>query len=147
MASCVALVVAAGRGTRFGASLPKQYCRLGGRPVLRHALDALARHASIGEVAVVIHPDDRRLYDEAVAGLQLLPPLAGGTTRQDSVRLGLEGLVDRRAERVLIHDGARPFPSEDVVAAVLAALDEAPAAIAAVPVRDTVKRVAGERVQ
>ncbi len=68
MASCVALVVAAGRGTRLGAPLPKQYLPLGGRVVLGHALCALTEHPAIAAVRVIIHPDDRAHYDAATAG-------------------------------------------------------------------------------
>src|SRR5271157_1427376 len=92
MDSIYALVVAAGRGTRFGGDLPKQYLPLGGAMVLRHAVAALARHPRIAKVLVAIRPEDRALYDRAVAGLPVLEPVAGGVTRQDSVRLGLEAL-------------------------------------------------------
>ena len=110
MASTFALVLAAGRGARFGGMLPKQYLSLGGSSVLRHAVNAFARHPRIDGVLVTIRPEDREMYDRALAGLDLLPPVPGGAERQDSVRLGLEALAPHRPERVLIHDGARPFP-------------------------------------
>src|SRR5260370_2842180 len=109
MASCVALVVAAGRGTRLGAALPKQYLPLAGKPLLRYSLETLARHPAIGAVGVVFNPDDRAHYEAASRGLDLLPPVAGGAARQDSVRLGLDSLASIAARRVLIHGGARPF--------------------------------------
>ena len=77
MAGCVALIVAAGRGSRFGGELPKQYRRLGGVPMLRHCLETFRRHPGVSDVRVVIHPDDRARYDEAADGLGLLPPVAG----------------------------------------------------------------------
>ncbi|HEX5078604.1 MAG TPA: 2-C-methyl-D-erythritol 4-phosphate cytidylyltransferase, partial [Geminicoccaceae bacterium] len=107
MANCVGLVVASGRGERFGGALPKQYRRLAGRPVLRHCLEAFAGHPRIDAVRAVIHPDDRALYDEAAEGLDLLEPAHGGPARQDSVRLGLESLLADPPELVLIHDGVR----------------------------------------
>src|SRR5712692_6849596 len=140
MASCVALVVAAGRGTRLGAALPKQYLPLAGKPLLRYSLETLARHPAIGGVRVVFNPDDRGHYEAASRGLHLLPPVAGGAARQDSVRLGLESLESVAAERVLIHDGARPFLDAATIDRVLGALDAAPGAIPALPLRDTVKR-------
>ncbi len=140
MTSCFALVVAAGRGTRLGGPLPKQYLPLGGVPLLRHTLKVLASHPGISRVGVVIHPDDRALYDEAAQGLDLLPPVAGGAARQDSVRNGIESFEKDAPDRILIHDGARPFLSHEVIDRILAALDEGPAAIAALPIRDTVKR-------
>jgi 2-C-methyl-D-erythritol 4-phosphate cytidylyltransferase / 2-C-methyl-D-erythritol 2,4-cyclodiphosphate synthase len=137
-----ALIVAAGRGTRFGGALPKQYLPLGGASVLRHAVAAFATHPGIAAVQVVIREEDRRMFDEAVAGLPVLPPVPGGAERQDSVRLGLEALVPHDPERVLIHDGARPFPDGALIDRILDALDRAEAAIPALPLGDTVKRVA-----
>jgi 2-C-methyl-D-erythritol 4-phosphate cytidylyltransferase/2-C-methyl-D-erythritol 2,4-cyclodiphosphate synthase len=146
MTSCIALVVAAGRGTRLTGDVPKQYRRLGGKPLLRHALENLAAHDSIGAVRAVIHGDDRVLYDEAAAGLDLLAPVEGGPARQDSVRLGLESLGPLAPERVLIHDAARPFADAALVARVVAALDAADGAIPALAMTDTVKRGDGDRV-
>jgi 2-C-methyl-D-erythritol 4-phosphate cytidylyltransferase/2-C-methyl-D-erythritol 2,4-cyclodiphosphate synthase len=139
----VALIVAAGRGQRFGGGLPKQYRRLAGVPLLRHSLRAFAGHPAVARVRAVIHPDDRDLYDTAAEGLTLEPPVAGGASRQDSVRLGLESLAERPPARVLIHDGARPFVSAAVIARVVAALETSPGAIAALPVIDTLKRAEG----
>jgi 2-C-methyl-D-erythritol 4-phosphate cytidylyltransferase / 2-C-methyl-D-erythritol 2,4-cyclodiphosphate synthase len=141
--SCVALVVAAGRGTRLGGALPKQYLDLGGKMLLRHALDSLTRHRGISAVRVVFDPGDAAYYERATQGLDLLPPVAGGAKRQDSVRLGLESLAALNPARVLVHDGARPFLDAGLVDRILAALDGSPAAIPALPLRDTVKRGAG----
>lgn len=144
--NCVALVVAAGRGTRFGGDIPKQYRPLASKPVLRYSLETLRRHAAIDGVRVVFNPNDRDLYDAAAAGLDLLPPVAGGAARQDSVRLGLESLAPSPPKFVLIHDAARPFLDGGTIEAVLTALDGAPGAIPALPLRDTVKRAAGDAV-
>jgi 2-C-methyl-D-erythritol 4-phosphate cytidylyltransferase/2-C-methyl-D-erythritol 2,4-cyclodiphosphate synthase len=146
MSSCIALVVAAGRGTRLGGARPKQYLPLAGRPLLRHSVATLAAHPAIDRVRIVFHPDDRDFYADAVAGLDVLPPVPGGAARQDSVRLGLESLESFAPERVLIHDAARPFVDEDVINRVLAALDTAPGAIPALPVADTVKRGAEGKI-
>ena len=145
MKSTVALIVAAGRGQRFGGSLPKQYAGLAGVPLLRHTLMAFAAHPAITGVRAVIHPDDRDLYDAAAAGLDaagpnLAEPVAGGANRQESVLRGLESLAEEAPERVLIHDGARPFVSAAVIDRVLAALETSAGAIAALPVVDTLKR-------
>ncbi len=146
MPSCIALVVAAGRGTRFGATLPKQYLPLAGKPLLRHALETLAAHPGIGGVRVVYNPDDAAALTRASAGLDLLPPVGGGAARQDSVRLGLESLAEFAPEQVLIHDGARPFLDHGTIDRVLAALAEVPAAVPALKVADTVKRADDGRV-
>jgi 2-C-methyl-D-erythritol 4-phosphate cytidylyltransferase/2-C-methyl-D-erythritol 2,4-cyclodiphosphate synthase len=139
MASVYALVVAAGRGSRFGGAVPKQYLALGGASVLRHAVAALAEHPRICGVLAAIRPEDEGLFDRAVAGLGVMSPVAGGPTRQDSVRLGLEALAIHRPERVLIHDGARPFPDPGLIDRVIAGLDRASAAIPCLPLRDTIK--------
>jgi 2-C-methyl-D-erythritol 4-phosphate cytidylyltransferase/2-C-methyl-D-erythritol 2,4-cyclodiphosphate synthase len=142
MGGTVALIVAAGRGERFGSEVPKQYVALAGRPLLRHAAEAFAFHPAVDAVAVVTQPEHQALYDRAVAGLALLPPIAGGATRQGSVLNGLEGLAALAPERVLIHDAARPFVDATTIGRTLDALDRAAGAIAAVPVIDTIKRAA-----
>jgi len=140
MSGTVALIVAAGRGSRFGGDGPKQYAALGGRPLLRHCLESFQRHPGIGMVQTVIHADDHDLYARATAGLDIPPPAIGGASRQESVRLGLEHLAATAPARVLIHDAARPFIDAGLIDRVLAALDTAPGAVAAVPVTDTLKR-------
>ncbi|MCS6878160.1 MAG: bifunctional 2-C-methyl-D-erythritol 4-phosphate cytidylyltransferase/2-C-methyl-D-erythritol 2,4-cyclodiphosphate synthase [Geminicoccaceae bacterium] len=144
--NCVALVVAAGAGIRAGGEIPKQYRPLGGRPVLRHSAELFCRHPAIDAVAVVIAPEHRPLYDEAIAGLPLLPPIVGGATRQASVRAGLEALASRAPDLVLVHDAARPFCSRALVDRVLRALERHPAVLPALPVVDSLRRTRGERV-
>ncbi len=141
MSAVFALVVAAGRGTRFGGAIPKQYLPLGAGTVLRHAVAAFVHHERVDGVQVVIRDEDRAIFDTAAAGLPLLPPVPGGAERQDSVRLGLEALVPRDPSRVLIHDGARPFSDPGLIDRVLDALDRSLAAIPALPLGDTIKRV------
>jgi 2-C-methyl-D-erythritol 4-phosphate cytidylyltransferase/2-C-methyl-D-erythritol 2,4-cyclodiphosphate synthase len=140
MTSFFAIVVAAGRGSRLEGALPKQYLRIGQKPLLRHALEILRSHRAAAGVRVVFHPDDRALYDAATEGLDLLPPVPGGAARQDSVRLGLESLAPFAPARVLIHDAARPFVDHAMLDRVLEALDDADGAIPALPINDTVKR-------
>lgn len=146
MEKVVALVVAAGRGSRVGGDLPKQYLDLDGRPVLRHTLAAFAVNPAVDAVRAVIHPDDRGLYDAAARGLSLLDPVAGGASRQDSVRLGLESLAALDPDIVLIHDGARPFVDADIIGRAIAALATHPGALVAVPLADTLKRGADGQV-
>ena len=138
--TCTALVVAAGSGQRFGGAVPKQYRILRGQPVLRRSVLALLTHPAVGRVRVVIQPTFRDLYDAAVGDLPLDPPVAGGDTRQGSVRAGLEALTADPPDRVLIHDAARPLIDPATVRRVVDALDTSPGAIAAVPVVDTLKR-------
>jgi 2-C-methyl-D-erythritol 4-phosphate cytidylyltransferase/2-C-methyl-D-erythritol 2,4-cyclodiphosphate synthase len=142
MGAIYALILASGRGSRFGGALPKQYLPLGDMSVLRHAVTAFAAHPRIDGIQVTIRPEDRGVYEAALAGLEMLPPAIGGAERQDSVRLGLEALAPLKPSRVLIHDGARPFPDAAMVDRVIDALDRAPAAIPGLPLGDTIKRVA-----
>ncbi|MCX8102498.1 MAG: bifunctional 2-C-methyl-D-erythritol 4-phosphate cytidylyltransferase/2-C-methyl-D-erythritol 2,4-cyclodiphosphate synthase [Geminicoccaceae bacterium] len=142
----VALVVAAGSGIRAGGEIPKQYRRVGGRPVLRWALELFCRHPMIDAVATVIAAEHAPLYAEASRGLPLLPPIAGGPTRQASVRAGLEALAADAPDLVLIHDAARPFLGTALVSRVAAALEQHPAVLPALPVVDSLRRTRGERV-
>jgi 2-C-methyl-D-erythritol 4-phosphate cytidylyltransferase/2-C-methyl-D-erythritol 2,4-cyclodiphosphate synthase len=148
MSSCIALIVAAGSGERFGGERPKQYLSLAGRPLLRHAIEAFLGHPAVTAVQVVYQPAHRSLYDQATVGLDLPEPVPGGATRQDSGRFGLERLAGWPGgppDTVLIHDAARPLVDAGTISRVLAALEYTPAAIAAVPVVDTLKRGEGGR--
>ena len=136
-----AVVVAAGRGLRAGGDLPKQYRTIGGEPVIRPSLRLYAVHAEIAAVQPVIHPDDQALFAAASAGLDLLAPVPGGATRQASVRAGLEALVQRQPDIVLVHDAARPFASPALVSRAITAAASTGAAVPALPVTDTVKTV------
>jgi 2-C-methyl-D-erythritol 4-phosphate cytidylyltransferase/2-C-methyl-D-erythritol 2,4-cyclodiphosphate synthase len=138
--TCVALVVASGRGERFRGDRPKQYVPLAGRPLLRHCLERFCRHPGIHRVRAVVHPDDATLYAAAADGLDLLDPVSGGATRQDSVRLGLESLAGDPPDWVLIHDGVRPLTGAALIDRVLHALGTHAAVLPALPVSDTLKR-------
>lgn len=140
---CVAIVVAAGRGTRAGGPLPKQYQQLGGEPVLRRTLRLFCEHPDITAVLTVIHRDDSGLFADAAEGLpKILAPVSGGATRQESVRAGLEALAGPDAPAiVLVHDAARPYATTDLITRAIAAAGDADAAIPVLAVTDTVKRV------
>jgi 2-C-methyl-D-erythritol 4-phosphate cytidylyltransferase len=140
-----AIIVAAGRGQRFGSERPKQYVPLDGPCALHRAVRAFLDVPRIGLVCPVIHPDDAALYAEAVAGLadpRLLAPVAGGASRGHSVRLGLESLVAQAPDLVLIHDAARPFVSARIIEDVCDALADAEGACAALPVVDALWKAA-----
>lgn len=140
MKSCIALIVAAGSGERFGGDIPKQYQDLAGSPILRRSILAFLQHPRISGVQVVINPQHRDLYDAAVSGLDLPEPIAGGSSRQDSVCRGLEALQKQSPNLVLIHDAARPLIDEATINEVCNALETTPAAIAAKRLVDTLKR-------
>jgi 2-C-methyl-D-erythritol 4-phosphate cytidylyltransferase/2-C-methyl-D-erythritol 2,4-cyclodiphosphate synthase len=139
----VALLVAAGSGSRAGGGLPKQYRRLAGKALLLHALDHLER-AGIGEARVVIGAGQEALYREALQGRPLPSPIVGGRERQDSVRNGLEAIASEGgAGTVYIHDAARPFLPAPVVARLRDGLAEAEGAVPVLPVVDTLARMEG----
>jgi 2-C-methyl-D-erythritol 4-phosphate cytidylyltransferase/2-C-methyl-D-erythritol 2,4-cyclodiphosphate synthase len=136
----VAVVVAAGRGFRAGGDRPKQYRLIGGQPIIRPSLAALATHPEVSAVQPVIHPDDVHHFEAASVGLTLLPPVFGGATRQASVRAGLKALAPGKPDVVLVHDAARPFASPALIARAIAAAGSG-AAVPVLPVVDTVKTV------
>ncbi len=117
--------------------MPKQFLVLAGKPVIRHAAEALLAHAEILQPV-----GDPTLIAEALAGLPHLTPVPGGAERQDSVRAGLEALVPHAPDLVLVHDAARPVIPDEVARGVLAALATYEGAIPAIPVTDTLKRAA-----
>ncbi len=132
--STAAIIVAAGRGTRAGAGLPKQWRDLGGQCVAAHTLDVFAGHPMIGDLVLVLHPDDvdSTLWPRR-PGVRIV---TGGATRQASVWNGLQALDDA-VENVLIHDAARPLVSAQTITDVITALAASPAAAPALPVTDT----------
>ena len=140
MSACVALVVAGGRGSRFGVGKPKQYRLLAGVPVLRRALVPFLAHPRVNAVRVVVHADDAADYHVSVGDLPLLAPTHGGATRQESVLRGLESLAGAPPDNVLIHDAARPFVTANIIDGVIRALGDWDGAVPAVPVVDTLKR-------
>ena len=134
------ILVAAGSGTRFGAEQPKQFATVSGRPVLRWAAEALAPLHLLQPVG------DPALLAPALDGIPHLPPVPGGVTRQQSVLCGLEALAPHAPDIVLVHDAARPHIPPGTIPALLAALEDNLGAIPALPVADTLKRVAAGRI-
>ena len=141
------LIVAAGQGTRAGADVPKQFQPIAGVPMLARSLRAFLDHDAIDAVHVVIGAGQERQYAAAVpAHAKLRAPVAGGATRQASVRNGLAAIATSAPARVLIHDAARPFVTPAVIDRVVAALSADEAVVPALPVASTLKRVTGSRV-
>lgn len=139
-----AIIVAAGRGTRAGGDLPKQWQTLRGQPVAAHAMARFAAHPSISQLVLVLHPNDieTNLWPQDTEATIV----AGGETRSASVRAGLE-VVSSGIEQVLIHDAARPLVTDAVIDRVLAALRESDGAAPAIAVTDTLWHGADNAVQ
>lgn len=118
------VIVAAGKGLRLGGPVPKQYQRIGGQMILTRTLRALRACEAIGPIVVAIHPDAEPLYREALSALPDPRDISfahGGAERSESVCLALEALAPHAPDRVLIHDGARPFVSPDALDRICAA--------------------------
>jgi len=141
-AKVAAVIVAGGRGYRAGGEVPKQYREIAGEPVIRPTLLAFLRHSQVDAVQPVIHPNDESAFAAATAGLKnLLAPVPGGATRQASVRAGLEALQATAPDFVLIHDAARPFLSAELISRAIAAAEQYGAAVPAIAITDTVKKI------
>ncbi len=140
-----AVIVAAGRGTRAGGAVPKQWQMLAGRAMLAWTLEAFRSSPVIGDIVLVLHPGDMGLAP-GYANHPDVDVVPGGATRAASVRAGLEALAGTGAARVLIHDAARPLVGHALIARVVAALDHAPGAAPALEVTDSLWRGDGGTV-
>jgi 2-C-methyl-D-erythritol 4-phosphate cytidylyltransferase/2-C-methyl-D-erythritol 2,4-cyclodiphosphate synthase len=138
-----AIIAAAGRGRRVGAAVPKQLLTVGGRPVLERSVDAFAGHPAIDEIIVVLPEHLAGRPPAYLHGLaKPVRVIPGGPRRQDSVANGFHAASDE-SELIVIHDAARPFASRDLIHRTIAAARESGAAVAALPVHETVKRATG----
>jgi len=143
----VAIVVAAGKGTRLGGDRPKQFLELGGVPIIIHTLRQFERSKQIDEVIAVLPADETAGFESLARKFELTKlrgAIAGGASRAQSVRNGLNGIAD--AEIVAVHDGVRPFVTPAEIDSVVAAARENGAAILTAAVADTIKRLEGERI-
>lgn len=149
-----ALLVAGGRGQRFGAPIPKQYVRMGGHVLLWHTLNSLGSCPEIDEICVVIGTDDKVSFEDAIDKLpsfilsKIISPVEGGAERQSSVKNGLEYLntLPVRPDFVFIHDAARPFVSREMVTQLCNSLEFAGGVVPAIPISDTIKKVSEDPV-
>jgi 2-C-methyl-D-erythritol 4-phosphate cytidylyltransferase/2-C-methyl-D-erythritol 2,4-cyclodiphosphate synthase len=132
-----ALIVAAGRGERLGGTVPKQYREIGGKPVLRWAVEAMLAHPAIRATRVVIGQGQQDRAAAALKGLDLGEFIEGGAERADSVRAGLDAIS---GDAVLVHDAARPFCPPDVIDRLIAPLEFFEGAAPVLPVGDTLAR-------
>ncbi len=137
----VALIVAAGTGSRAGGELPKQFRLVRGQPMLRHSYAALSSHPAIDAVYIAIGEGQHELALSSLANLPAPHIIVGGDTRRESVRNGLQAIATNGGvARVLIHDAARPFLSETVINHLVSALNDVPGAVPALPVVDSLAR-------
>jgi 2-C-methyl-D-erythritol 4-phosphate cytidylyltransferase/2-C-methyl-D-erythritol 2,4-cyclodiphosphate synthase len=148
MSACIALIVAAGSGSRAGSSTPKQYTSIAGKPMVRWAVERSLATGVFEQVACVIGAGQEQLYREATRGLTLTPPIEGGASRRASVLNGLEAIADLKPQLVSIQDAARPLVDGPELHALMTCIANGyDGAIAALPVVDTLKRGNGEIAQ
>jgi 2-C-methyl-D-erythritol 4-phosphate cytidylyltransferase/2-C-methyl-D-erythritol 2,4-cyclodiphosphate synthase len=133
-----ALIVAAGKGERAGGGVPKQYRILGGKPVLRWAVEALSRHPAVTETRVVVGEGQEQTAAASLHGVDVGDFIVGGAERADSVRAGLAAIS---CDAVLVHDAARPFCPAQVVDRLIASLEFYEGAAPVLPVGDTLARI------
>ena len=138
----VALLVAAGGGNRLGADRPKAFVSLAGCSLVEWSIRALSAAPSIQRIVVAVPGDPRKCEWSKEPDLSGVILVAGGNTRAESVRNALMSAGD--AEHVVVHDAARPFVTTEIIEATIAALADCDAALAAVPITDTVKEVVAE---
>jgi 2-C-methyl-D-erythritol 4-phosphate cytidylyltransferase len=142
--SVVAVIPAAGLGTRMGGNTPKQYLSLGGLPLLVYSLQVFQKLEHVQEIILSV-PESYREYcwREVVIpfGLKkVVQVVTGGNRRQDSVRNGLMA-ISRQPDGILVHDGVRPFIDPTIIKNVIHCAGQTGAAVVALPIHDTVKRV------
>jgi 2-C-methyl-D-erythritol 4-phosphate cytidylyltransferase/2-C-methyl-D-erythritol 2,4-cyclodiphosphate synthase len=133
-----ALIVAAGSGSRMGGSVPKQFRLLGGKPVLRWAVESFARHSAVRTVRVVVGQGQQKAAAAALQGIDVGELIEGGAERADSVRAGLDKVTD---DAVLVHDAARPFCPPAVIDRLLASLEFFEGAAPVLPIGDTLAKI------
>lgn len=149
-----AVVLAAGAGRRMASPTPKQFLRLGGKPVFSHSLEFFFDLEAVGEICLVLSPgaiegpEAKDARSQAVHAGKTLSIASGGKRRQDSTRAGLRALSPE-VQIVLVHDAARPFPPRQACLDSIAAAREVGGAILAAPASDTIKiaEANGERIE
>lgn len=138
-----AVVVAAGQGLRAGQPLPKQFAQWRGKPVVRHSVEALTK-AGVTTIVVAIPEGCEEIAGTALAGIDGVRLVVGGSTRQQSVRRALEAMEGDSPDQVLIHDAARPALSSEVIGRMISALGDHAAAIPVLPVVDSLAHAEGD---
>ena len=145
----IAIIAAAGAGTRMASDRPKQFLLLAGMPIIFHTLKPFEQCGNIHEVIVVVPAEESAGFVSAAGkyGLRKVARVVpGGATRADSVKRGLMSIRSATAEIVAVHDGVRPFVTVEEIDATIEAARTDGAAILAAPVTDTIKQVEGQRV-
>ena len=147
--AAAAIIVAAGRGERFGSSTPKCFLELAAKPVFLWSLEAFAQVPAVKFAALIVPAGFEELASRATIPLQARMKTVvavGGRERPESVLAGIEAVRRWEPDVVAIHDGARPLATPELIARCITAARQVDAAIAAAPSTDTLKRVADGRI-
>ena len=145
----VAIIVAAGSGTRFGSATPKQFLEIGGKPLLIHTIEKFENCADVVEIVLVLSSNETANFGaiaEKFKLTKLKKIVAGGKTRAESVFNGLNALDKNSTEVVAVHDGARPFVSIEEITATIGKAKQTGAACLVALVTDTIKEVADGKI-
>lgn len=137
------VIVSAGKGSRMKANINKQFLKIGNKEVIAHTIDKFYNNENIDEIVIVIREDEKEYFQETIInkyGYKGIKISFGGKERQDSVYNGLK-VVDENCEIVLIHDGARPFVTNEIIKTSIETAKEYKSVIVGVPVKDTIKIV------
>lgn len=145
--STVVLIVAGGVGSRAEGNIPKQYQKISGDTVLNHNINNFLDNETIDHIRIVINKNAEKIYLQNAIKNPKIDYVFGGEQRQDSVRLGLQSLKDINPEKVLIHDGARPFVSNKLIMRILNELDTKNAVIPIIKVTDTIKEIYNNKIK
>lgn len=137
------VIVSAGRGNRMKCDINKQFLKIGGKEVIAHTIEKFYNNKNIGEIIIVVREDEKEFLQENIInkyGYKNLKIAFGGKERQDSVYNGLQE-VDKNCSIVLIHDGARPFVTNEIIEQSIECAQKYNCAIVGIPVKDTIKIV------
>lgn len=137
------VIVSAGRGSRMKSDINKQFLKIGGKEVIAHTVERFYNNKNIGEIIIVVREDEKEFFQENIInkyGYKNIKIAFGGKERQDSVYNGLKE-VDKNCGIVLIHDGARPFVTNEIIEKSIKCAQKYNCAIVGIPVKDTIKIV------
>lgn len=137
------VIVAAGKGNRFGSDLPKQFCLLGNRPVLFHTISNLQKAIPSAEIVLVLNKQFIELWNGLCSeyGIVSPPIVFGGETRWESVKNAIEGLQLADNDIVMVHDGARPIIDPKMIDRIINALKINSAVVPGLPLSDSIRKI------
>ena len=144
-----AIILASGKGSRFGSEIPKQFIKINGKTILEHTIEAFEKSSVIDEIIVVITPEYHNLAQDILSKnnyKKISKLLNGGEERKDSSYIGVSAIEDAEAN-VLIHDCARPFVSQEIISNCVKTLENNDACTVAIPCVDTIYKIEDNKIK